>query len=62
MTAVLGYLRQWLVYSWYAMGLAFVTACWVTGDRYLQQAMMPPQDALVVWRALKPRWRTSAGD
>jgi hypothetical protein len=59
MTAMLGYLRQWLTYSWYAVGLAFVIACWVTGDPYLRQAMVPPQEAVDVWRALKPRWKTS---
>ena len=56
MTAVLGYLRQWLAYSWYAVGVAFVTACWVTRDPYLRQAMVPPQEAVSVWRSLKPRW------
>ena len=58
MTAVLVYFRQWLWYSWYTVGLVFVTTCWVTRDQYLRQAMVPPQEALLIWRSLKPRWST----
>src|SRR5262249_11674044 len=58
MTAVLGYFRQWLWYSWYTGGVGFFTPCLVTTGQDVWQGMVAPQEALLIWRSLKPRWST----